>query len=227
MTGIRARATTVAVVLLLAGLVLGGCTRERRGGAGHETPSVVPATSDAGRDQSTPTITVVHLSDAVMEQAAASGTTIRAVLAAAKPTIGTPYKWGASDLATGIDCSNYTWRLYRSIGVPYERYLRTWRLASVQRNAGFHQVTFAEARPGDLLVYGYRDGNREWHGHVVILVDRTGHLTGHRGLMLGAHGAPVSAVRFVTTAGFEEGWFREPEMRLVNVLRPVEVGGVR
>ena len=139
--------------------------------------------------------------------------------------IGTPYRFGASDLATGIDCSNYTWLIYRSIGIPYERYLRTYALAKVTRNAGFHQVTFADAQPGDLLVYGYRDADREWHGHVVILVDRTGHLTGHKGLMLGAHGSPVSAVRFVTTAGFEEGWFREPEMRLVNVLRPVEPGG--
>ena len=69
-------------------------------------------------------------------------------------------------------------------------------------------------------MYGYRDADGAWHGHVVILVDKNGRNTGHKGLMLGAHGTPVSAVQFVTAEGFEQGCFKIPEMRLLNVLRP-------
>jgi hypothetical protein len=38
--------------------------------------------------------------------------------------------------------------------------------------------------------------------------------------VLGAHGAPVSAVQFVIANGFDQGYFKIPEMRLLNVLRP-------
>ena len=162
-----------------------------------------------------------------MHRAAAGGSIISRLLEAAKPSIGTPYKWGGSDLANGIDCSNFTWLLYRSIGVPCERYLRTRTLATLRKNAGLSQTTFADAQPGDLLVYGYRDDADDWHGHVVVLVDKTGQLTGQPGLVLGAHGTPVSAVQFVTVAGFAQGWFKTPEMRLVNVLRPTDPAGAQ
>jgi len=171
-----------------------------------------------------PAIVVVPASEKLLSRAAAGGPTIRRILSAAKPTIGTPYQWGGTDLTSGIDCSNYTWLLYRSIGVPYERYIRTQVLATMSGDAAFSQTTFERAQPGDLLVYGYRDSAGAWHGHVVILVDKTGHDTGHRGLVLGAQGSPVSAVQFVTFDGFEQGYFKTPEMRLLNVLRPLVHG---
>ncbi len=91
----------------------------------------------------------------------------------------------------------------------------------MRSDASFSQTTLESAQPGDLLVYGYRDDAGAWHGHVVILVDKTGHDTGHKGLVLGAQGSPVSAVQLVTFAGFEHGYFKTPEMRLLNVLRPI------
>lgn len=219
---------TLLVALVGAGFVLGGCQLEQRAGreAGSSlsSPEAQPrreAVGDAGVSRS-PTIAVVPASAELIRRAAAGGAIIRRLLEAAQPALGTPYKWAGSDLTTGIDCSNFTWLLYRSIGVPYERYIRTRSLATLRRNAGFAQTSFADARPGDLLVYGYRDADDDWHGHVVILVDKTGEFTGQPGLVLGAHGTPVSAVAFVTTTGFTAGWFRTPEMRLVNVLRPVE-----
>jgi len=219
---IRSRTATALVVLAL-GLALGACTRERHGQERDEPPP--PTAATPARHASAPQITVVPVSDTLLSQAAAGGTTIRLLLEAAKPTIGTPYQWAKASLSEGIDCSHYTWLLYRAIGVPYPRYMRTKEMSTLRRHPGFSQTTFADARPGDMLIYGYRDDDGTWHGHVVILIDRTGHLTGHQGLMLGAHGTPVSAVRFVTTPGFEHGWFRKPEMRLLNVLRPVEPTG--
>ena len=219
------------LALLLASLALGAHASERNADEDPAAPSpsaAMPIRSQGGGaglvQAPAPTIIVVPASDELMSRAAAGGATISRILSAAKPTIGTPYKWGGTDLTGGIDCSNYTWLLYRSIGVPYERYIRTQVLAELRSDAAFSQTTFAGAQPGDLLVYGYRDDAGSWHGHVVILVDKTGHDTGHRGLVLGAQGSPVSAVQFVTFAGFELGYFKTPEMRLLNVLRPMVHG---
>jgi cell wall-associated NlpC family hydrolase len=219
------------VVLMMVVIALGACASERnadRGPASPALPAQPPAPSISRTDgedgpalSHAQTITVVPASEELMSRAAAGGTAIRTILRAAKPTIGTPYKWGGTDMAKGIDCSNYTWLLYRSIGVSYERYIRTQALATMRSDAAFSQTTFADAQPGDLLVYGYRDGSGAWHGHVVILVDKSGHDTGSKGLVLGAQGSPVSAVQFVTFDGFEQGYFKIPEMRLLNVLRPI------
>lgn len=220
--------SALVIAVMVASLALGACASERNAVQDPAAPSpsasmpIRSQNGNAGLDQSpSPTIVVVPASDDLMGRAAAGGTTIRRILSAAKPTIGTPYKWGGTDLASGIDCSNYTWLLYRSIGVPYDRYIRTQVLAALRGDAAFSQTTFESAQPGDLLVYGYRDDAGAWHGHVVILVDKTGRDTGHKGLVLGAQGSPVSAVQFVTFAGFEQGYFKTPEMRLLNVLRPM------
>jgi cell wall-associated NlpC family hydrolase len=214
--------------ILLASIALGACASERN--ADQDAAAPLPSASmpissrdgdDARRQLPTPAITVVPATDDLMSRAAAGGAIIRAIVGAAKPTIGTPYKWGGTDLTGGIDCSNYTWLLYRSIGVPYERYIRTQALAALRSDAAFSQTTFANAEPGDLLVYGYRDDAGAWHGHVVILVDKTGRTTGHAGLVLGAQGTPVGAVQFVTFDGFAQGYFKNPAMRLLNVLRPL------
>lgn len=219
---------SLVVALIVVGIALGGCMRERR--ADHDSASDVTHSANSESNlspSSTRTIVIVPPSEDVMSHAAAGGAIIRRIMAAAKPAIGTPYKWGGTSLTTGIDCSNFTWLLYRSIGVPYDCYIRTQELATMSRNAGFSQTSFDQARPGDLLVYGYRDDAGDWHGHVVILVDKTGRSTGHKGLVLGAHGTPVSAVQLVTFAGFEQGYFKTPNMRLLNVLRPTEPSAVR
>ncbi|HCR31106.1 MAG TPA: hypothetical protein DIV79_13925 [Opitutae bacterium] len=93
-------------------------------------------------------------------------------------------------------------------------------MANQRSGNALESVPFEDARPGDLLVYGYRDDKKRWHGHVVILVDKYGHATGHKGLVLGAHGGDVMAVQFVTFEGYEENYFKNPRMSLRNVLRP-------
>ena len=46
-------------------------------------------------------------------------------------------------------------------------------------------------------------------------------VAGEAGLVVGSHGGTVDGLAFVVAEGFEAGYFREPEMALVNVLRPV------
>ncbi|HIG26552.1 MAG TPA: hypothetical protein EYQ50_01655 [Verrucomicrobiales bacterium] len=94
-------------------------------------------------------------------------------------------------------------------------------MARLTRFTGLTPAPIRDADIGDLLVYGYYDatnGNK-WHGHVVILIDKTGRLTGHKGLVLGAHGGEVGSVQFITFKGFEHGYFKNPRMKLRRVLR--------
>jgi cell wall-associated NlpC family hydrolase len=171
-----------------------------------------------------PPIRTVQLDEDVLDRIAKTGPGMGRLIRVARDLIGVPYKWGGSDLAKGIDCSNFTWLLYREIGAPYAKYHRTAVLARWKDGDGLAPVPFDEARIGDLLVYGHfrnPERRRRWHGHVVILIDKEGSLTGHRGLVLGAHGSEVGSVQFVTYRGFDEGYYKEPKMTLRNVLRPL------
>src|ERR1039457_813900 len=70
-------------------------------------------------------IRVVPASDPLLTKAAGRGDTVGRLLKAAKPTIGVRYKWGGTRMDEGIDCSNYTWLLYRSLGMGYDRFFRS------------------------------------------------------------------------------------------------------
>lgn len=168
---------------------------------------------------------MVKLTDWRIKDICQKSPSLKPLLQKAKPAIGTPYKWGGTRMEKGIDCSNFTWQLFRSITDSYERFQSTRTLAVVKERDGLKQVSFEEARPGDLLVYGCREG-RKWNGHVVILIDKEGKISGHEGLVLGAHGGKVNAVQFVTFKGYEKGYFKEPRMKLCNVLRVGEFNSI-
>ena len=163
-------------------------------------------------------VRVVQASDSTRAKLCQQDKDLCRLLNQALPSIGIPYVWGGTQLTKGIDCSNFTWQLHRSAGRGYERFLSTQTLARIKNRNGLRQVSFQQSKPGDLLVYGYQDG-KTWRGHVVILMDRDGKTTGHKGLVLGSHGGPVRSVQFVTYDGFDKGYFGRPEMKLRNVLR--------
>jgi hypothetical protein len=165
------------------------------------------------------TMRVVPVSDALVMQATTGNDRLGRLLEAAKPTIGVRYKWGGTRMDSGIDCSNYIWQLYRAAGTSYNRFLSTLALSRLRRSNGLHKVTFEQALPGDLLVYGYRDSTGKWRGHVVILIDKDGNATGHKGLVLGAHGGSIGQVQYITFSGFDAAYFASPKLRLANVLR--------
>jgi cell wall-associated NlpC family hydrolase len=155
----------------------------------------------------------------VLQELAAEDESLRELLEVAARTIGVRYRWGGTSLDHGIDCSNFVWQLHRAVGRPYDRFYSTRALANLRTSLGLRRISFDEARPGDLLVYGRRGKANRWEGHVVILMDKDGSRTGHRGLVLGAHGGGIDGVQFVTFTGYGEGYFGRPTMRLQNVIR--------
>ena len=95
-------------------------------------------------------MTVVKLSEWRIRQIGKVSPVLRPLLERAKPAIGTPYKWGGTRLDKGIDCSNFTWQLFRSAGDSYQRFLSTRVLAVLKKQNGLRRVPLAEARAGDL-----------------------------------------------------------------------------
>jgi len=87
-----------------------------------------------------------------------AGVTGAAVVDAAKKYLGTPYVFGSTDPARGLDCSALVQRAYKDLGIDLPR------LSWDQARAGTAvQGGLANARPGDILGF---DGN----SHVAIYV---------------------------------------------------------
>ncbi|MDQ4504075.1 C40 family peptidase [Sinomonas sp. ASV322] len=74
------------------------------------------------------------------------GPTGDAVAADAQRYVGVPYAWGGTDPATGMDCSGFVQRVYADLGVSLPRVVHD------QMTQGTPVASFADARPGDLLV---------------------------------------------------------------------------
>lgn len=171
-----------------------------------------------GTDAATERVQAIKLTQSQLTQLKKTTPLVNHLVKESLKSIGTPYKWGGASLMKGIDCSNFTWQLYQKVGLPYNRFLSTQFMSRIHQNGPFQRKTFKEARPGDLLVYGYFDQKR-WFGHVVILMDKDGKQTGIKGLTLGAHGGDINSVQYITYEGFNRGYFKHPRLKLVNVLR--------
>ena len=68
------------------------------------------------------------------------------VVAMAKKYIGVPYVWGGTNPATGMDCSGFTQRVFKDLGIEIPR------VVSDQMRQGTPVASLAQAKPGDLLV---------------------------------------------------------------------------
>ncbi|MGW6132502.1 C40 family peptidase [Cellulomonas sp. NPDC055163] len=82
--------------------------------------------------------------------APAAGPTGASLVEAATKYVGTPYVWGGESLAEGgLDCSGLVLRSLADLGVT-----DVPRTARQQMGMGTPVASLAEARPGDLLVFG-------------------------------------------------------------------------
>ena len=91
----------------------------------------------------TAALTGAQAAGAVHTAGAATGNDVVAV---AKKYIGVPYVWGGTNPANGMDCSGFTQRVFKDLGVELPR------VVSDQMRQGTPVASLAEAKPGDLLV---------------------------------------------------------------------------
>jgi peptidoglycan DL-endopeptidase CwlO len=84
---------------------------------------------------------------ALAEATAGTARTGDQVVAAAKKYLGTPYVFGSTDPARGLDCSALVQRAYRDLGVELPRTSRE------QAKAGTAVDGLKNARPGDILAF--------------------------------------------------------------------------
>ncbi len=129
---------------------------------------------------------------------------------------GTPYRWGGRNWLTGLDCSNFTMKIFQDLGAYYKNFQTTHTMRRVKNANGYYRIAIDKATAGDMLVYGAYDGGK-WNGHVVILIDRDFRYGDFSGLVVGSHGNEVG-VRFISYKGFPH-YYRRPDVKLRNVLR--------
>ncbi|MGB0404053.1 MAG: C40 family peptidase [Salibacteraceae bacterium] len=87
----------------------------------------------------------------------------KALLSNAETLIGVPYSYGGESVK-GFDCSGFTKYVYSSIGVklPHNAHL--------QSEMGKHK-TLDEAKPGDIVFFGYKRGTSYRAIHAGIIYD--------------------------------------------------------
>jgi len=71
-----------------------------------------------------------------------------AVVEGARKYLGTPYVWGGTDPAKGLDCSGLVQKVYSELGYDLPR------VSYEQAKAGRAVESLAQAQPGDILAFG-------------------------------------------------------------------------
>jgi cell wall-associated NlpC family hydrolase len=110
-----------------------GTTRSTNQGAGDFAATLARLTSGAAGD---PT------------GSGSGAVTGEQVVAGARKYLGVPYVWGGTDPAKGLDCSGLVQLVYKNLGIGLPR------VSQDQARVGTEVPSLAQAKPGDLLVFG-------------------------------------------------------------------------
>lgn len=84
----------------------------------------------------------------------------------AKTLIGVPYLYGSTDPANGFDCSGFITYVFKHFGIVVPR-------SSIDFTNMGKEVSAAEARPGDLILFTGTDSTEKFVGHMGIVVDNS------------------------------------------------------
>lgn len=126
------------------------------------------------------------------------------VLETALQSVNVPYKWGGSDLASGVDCSGLVWAAAKKQGIDIPR--RSQEQAKLGVEVGFNDML-----PGDLLFY---DTPRGKNSHEAIYAGNGNMLEAQKS-GTSVHVVPLrtsglSAIRRVR--GFQTGLNQAPKL---------------
>ena len=99
----------------------------------------------------------------VVEQAAAENSRITQMIDYAKQFIGTTYKWGGTNLNTGVDCSGFTYSVFKSMGITLNR-------SSKDQIKNGQRVDKSELAPGDLVFFTTNGSKTRSISHVGIYI---------------------------------------------------------
>lgn len=109
------------------------------------------------------------------------------LLTEADSWIGTPYAWGGND-RSGVDCSGFVLQVYlRSLEISLPR-------TSEQQQQYCRSIDKADLRPGDLLFFTVRGGDRVGHVGIYIGDGQMVHSSSSKGVII----TPVDNPYFVT-----------------------------
>ncbi|WP_308012776.1 transglycosylase SLT domain-containing protein [Nocardioides nematodiphilus] len=113
------------------------------------------------------------------------------VITDARKYLGTPYVWGGTNPATGLDCSGFTQQVYGDLGIDLPRVSRD------QANVGTPVSSLSDAQAGDLLFFGspvHHVAIYEGNG-MMIEAPHTGDVV--KEIKVADFGEPVSGIRRV------------------------------
>lgn len=94
------------------------------------------------------------------------GVSPKAVVSFAKTQIGVPYLYGSTDPAKGLDCSGFVTHVFNHFGVAVPR-------SSIDFTNVGTEVSTADAKEGDLILFTGTDSTERFVGHMGIVVNNS------------------------------------------------------
>jgi cell wall-associated NlpC family hydrolase len=116
----------------------------------------------------------------------------------AQTFLGTPYKYGCASTA-GFDCSGFTWYVFSHFGYTIPRSSKDYLTLG-------KDVSIAEARKGDIIVFTGTHAGDKRAGHVGIVISNPGEplrfihsssSSNHRGVVITDYAGSAYPKRFI------------------------------